>query len=254
MPELLQHRVAREKAAYDEGNVWEESHKIQQRFHHVFECRNTRYGEAFFEEKLSECCQDKTVLDYGCLDGGLAPKYKRLGARKVIGIDISEKGIQSAKEQYSNIAEFHACDAHDLSLFKAGTVDFVVGRSILHHLDFERAIREVLRVLCVGGAALFVEPLLDNPAAKAFRAITPRARTEDECPLSRAQIESADRLFQTHEHRFCNLVSTPLAMFTSLLPISANNPLLNAADSVDRLVEKSPLRYWMRMSYLFWRK
>ncbi len=249
-----QERVARERAAYDEGNVWEESHKIQQRFHHVFESPNTRYGENFFEAKLAECCQGSAVLDYGCLDGALTPKYQALGARKIVGIDISEKGIETAKRLYPQLGTFYAADAHDLSMLKDGEIDFVVGRAILHHLDFERAIREVVRVLRTGGYALFVEPLYDNPASKLFRALTSKARTDDERPLSRGQLEWADGVFSKHEHRFCNLVSTPLAMLTSCLPMSADNPVLNIAHRVDRKLEKSSLRYWMRTAYLFWTK
>jgi ubiquinone/menaquinone biosynthesis C-methylase UbiE len=250
----IEERVGREKAAYDEGNVWEESHKIQQRFHHVFESPNTQYGEQFFEAKLAEYCEGNTVLDYGCLDGDLAPKYRGLGARKIIGIDISEKGIEKATRRYGHIGEFHVCDAHDLSWLKSGEIDFIVGRAILHHLDFERAMREVMRVLRVGGAAMFVEPLYDNPAAKLFRAMTSEARTKDERPLSQAQIEWADTLFIQHEHRYCNLLTTPFAMLTSTLPLPADNALLKVADKVDRKLEQSSLRYWMRMSYLFWKK
>jgi hypothetical protein len=51
-----------------------------------------------------------------------------------------------------------------------------------------------------------------------------------------------------------NLVGTPVAMFTSILPVSANNSLLNIADVADRRRERARLRYWMRMSYLFWRR
>ncbi len=250
----MQDRINREKAAYDEGGVWEASHRIQRKFYHLFDCRNTRRAENFFQEKLSANCRGRIVLDYGCLDGGLTPKYRALGASRVIGIDISENGIEKAIALYGHLGEFHVCDAHNLAFINDGEVDFVVGRAVLHHLNFEEAMREVGRVLRPGGVALFVEPLLDNPASKLFRALTPKARTVDERPLSRPQIEWADRLFASHQHRYCNLVSTPVAMATSLLLVNAENALLNFADSLDLALEKSPFRYWMRAAYLFWRK
>jgi hypothetical protein len=48
-----------------------------------------------------------------------------------------------------------------------------------------------------------------------------------------------------------NLVGTPVAMCTSVLPVSANNGLLNIADVADGRRERARLRYSMRMSYLF---
>lgn len=247
-------RVVREQAAYNDGKVWEESHKIHNRFHHVFLCSNTLYGERIFEEKLAEYCLGNTVLDLGCWEGLLAPKYKDLGASKIIGIDISDRAIDRANRAYGDIGQFHVCDAHDLSCIGDEEVDCVVGRAILHHLDFERALREVSRVLRVGGTALFVEPLFDNPASMLFRAVTPQARTTDERPLSRIQIEWADRLFKRHEHHFCNLISTPVAMLTSIMGLPANNRLLTVADRFDRKLEATGLRYWMRVGYLTWRK
>ena len=247
-------RIQREKRAFNEGTVWQESHKIHRRFHHVFECANTLAAESFFEAKLAQCCPGSHLLEYGCLDGALASKYHSLGARSIVGIDISEVGVETANRNHGRIGEFLVCDAHDLRCIPDGGIDFVVGRAILHHLDFERAIREVKRVLRAGGTALFVEPLYDNPASKVFRALTPQARTRDERPLSRRQIEWANRLFTGHDHHFCNLVSTPIGMLTPLLFSSAQNPLLNMANRLDRALEQSRFRYWMRMAYLSWTK
>ena len=67
-------------------------------------------------------------------------------------------------------------DAHHLD-FPDESFDLVFGRAILHHLDFETAIKEVKRVLKRGGHAAFAEPLGDSPFAKLFRLLTPRAYT-----------------------------------------------------------------------------
>lgn len=191
-------RITREKNSYDEGNVWDESHKIHLRFHHLFSCPNTLYGESFFESKLAELCKGQKVLDYGCSDGGLAAKCRSLGAARIVGIDISEKGISKARAAFGGIGEFHVCDAHEISIIGEGEMDVVVGRAILHHLDFETAIHQIIRVLRPGGNALFAEPLYDNPVSKLFRRMTPKARTLDEKPLMRKQIEWADTCFSTH--------------------------------------------------------
>lgn len=247
-------RVRREKKSYDSGNVFLESSKLQSRFRHVFESRNTRYGMRHFTDTLARCCPAAVVLDYGCLNGDAVLLYRGYGAKRIIGIDISEKGISRATQKYGNIAEFHVCDAHHLAFLENETVDFVVGTAILHHLAFEQAIEEVIRVLRKGGKALFAEPLYDNPASKLFRALTPRARTPDERPLSRGQIEWANNQFASSNHRFYNLVTTPIAMITSLVRVSPSNPLLNIADFLDRRLERTRLKYWMRQVVLLWEK
>jgi hypothetical protein len=130
----------------------------------------------------------------------------------------------------------------------------VCGRAILHHLDFEAAIEEIGRLLRPGGIAFFPEPLGDNPASKLIRAVTPKARTKDELPLSQRQIEWADSQFRKSNHQFFGLTSAGLGLFTSLTPMPANNALLRLADRLDLRIANSPLKYWMRLVLLVWHK
>lgn len=72
--------------------------------------------------------------------------------------------------------------------------DVVVGRFILHHLDIGRAAPEIARVLRPGGRAAFAENSGRNPILMAARRHVvgrfgvPRLGTEDEAPLSDADI------------------------------------------------------------------
>ena len=43
--------------------------------------------------------KDKTILDLGCGAGGSAKKLIKLGAKKVLGIDISTKMIEVAQKE-----------------------------------------------------------------------------------------------------------------------------------------------------------
>ena len=246
-------RVKREKKAYDESDIFEESHKLQSRFEHVFSCPNTSAGEDFFSRKIIEHTEDSVVLDYGCLFGALAPELHKNNPKKIIGIDISENGIRIANENHSDIAEFHVMDAHQME-FDDSSIDLVIGRGILHHLDYEVAINEINRVLKPGGIALFNEPLRDNPGAHLFRYLTPKARTIDELPLSKVQIEYADRLFGMNDHFCVNLVTTPFAMLTSQLRVKPDNLILRVCNSIDLRLRKTRIKYWMRSAYLVWIK
>jgi SAM-dependent methyltransferase len=247
-------RSERERAAFDTTDVWENTRRLHRRFSHVFESPNTLRGEQMLQQWLAERCPGATVLEYGCSDGRNAPLYRRLGARRVLGVDVSEVSIAEARAQYGNVAEFHSCDAQKLAMFADSSVDIIFGRAILHHLDFNAAMSEILRLLRKGGSAFFIEPLYDNPASILFRKLTPKARTADERPLSRAQLAHADALFACSDHCYCNLLTTPVGMVTSLLPLKPDNAALRLSDFVDRKLAQTPLRHWMRVVYLCWVK
>src|SRR5258708_24415163 len=110
-------------------------------------------------------------------------------------------------------------EAHHTS-FHDANFELVVGRSIIHHLDWEAAIREVGRILKPGGVAVFTEPLGGNPAAKLIRKLTPKARTRDERPVGREQILFADRIIGEGRHPYRNPFPVPLGMITHLLVLS----------------------------------
>jgi len=48
---------------------------------------------------LGENCKNKVVLDYGCGNGIHSVPLAKMGAKKVIGIDLSEKSLEIAREK-----------------------------------------------------------------------------------------------------------------------------------------------------------
>lgn len=245
-------RVEREQQAYDQGEVFQQSLQLQTRFRHVFFCPNTRWLLGYVDEIIARKAPGGVVLDYGCLTGDLYEQLAPHRPARIIGIDISRQGIETARARFPE-GEYTVMDAHRTS-FPDATFDLVVGRSILHHLDWEVAIREVARILKPGGIAVFTEPLGGNPAAKLIRRLTPRARTRDERPVERGQIQRADQVIGKGMHRYGNLLSVPLGMATSLVLRSPDNVLLRAADPLDRLIARTPMKYWMRQVVLAWEK
>jgi SAM-dependent methyltransferase len=249
----VEERVAREGQAYDSGSVFEHSRRLQSRFSHVFFCPNSRWLASYVDELIAQKAPGGVVLDYGCFTGDLYEALAPHRPKRIVGIDISKEGIEQARARFGQFVEYHVMDAHRTT-FPDETFDLVVGRSILHHLDWEVALAEVARILKPGGRAVFTEPLGGNPGAKLIRALTPKARTQDERPVVRSQIRSADRVIGSSQHRFGNLLSVPLAMLTSLVLKSPDNLLLRAADPIDRLLARTPLKYWMRQAVLSWVK
>jgi ubiquinone/menaquinone biosynthesis C-methylase UbiE len=196
------------------------------------------------------------VLDYGCGQGDQALTLVTRGARHVTGFDIAEAEVDQARRaaERANVSDrttFLVADAHD-SPFADASFDLVVGRSILHHLELEPALREIRRVLRPGGRALFVEPLWHNPLLRLGRLCTPSARTVDEHPLTERDWEMCATVFPHFEHFERELASIPLMPLNLLLPRRAQQPLASAVQRLDaRLMARFPgLRKFARLTFL----
>ena len=104
-----------------------------------------------------EVFADKVVVDAGCGSGKFAAGIARLGAAKVIGLDIGRKGLefaraQAAKVPYGERLEFIYGSAHDLPLDDA-SVDMVWSNGVVHLTnDYEGCLREFARVIKPGGS------------------------------------------------------------------------------------------------------
>ena len=104
----------------------------------------------------------QTVLEVGCGTGLLTAELAKTGA-KIYAIDISPDLLSLARERVkSSEVEFFCANAYSLA-FEEKTFDFVIGLSVLHHLDIDRALCEFWRVLREGGKVVFSEPNMLNP-------------------------------------------------------------------------------------------
>lgn len=164
----------------------------------------------------------KRVLDYGCGEGRLSFSLAEDGARTVTGFDISEVRVKKAREeaQLRHLRPrmgFLVADAHRMGL-RDEMFDLIVGQKILHHLDLEAALRELRRVLRLGGSAVFVEPLWHNPLLRLGRALTPSARTPDEHPLSASDWDLCAQVFSRFQHYEREFITIPLMPLNLVLP------------------------------------
>ena len=103
-----------------------------------------------------------TVLELGCGTGSFTRELARSGA-EIVAIDVSPELLEIAKLNCSvpNV-RFQIQNAYSLSYSEA-VFDSVVGSSVLHHLEITDALREIYRVLKIGGAIYFTEPNMLNP-------------------------------------------------------------------------------------------
>jgi len=162
-----------------------------------------------FENILLADCRGRTVLEYGCGRGSYAFQLAAAGA-EVTGIDISPESIETANAQAAekNLqgCSFLAMDAEAMT-FPDHSFDLVCGVGILHHLQLDRALPELARVMKPSGRAVFMEPLGCNPLIQLFRRLTPDIRTENEHPLVRRDLKLLRRHFPRSTFRFYHLTS-----------------------------------------------
>lgn len=100
-------------------------------------------------------------------------------------INISEVELENGKKLTENRPfpiHHYLMDANDLT-FKDESFDIVFGGAILHHLDIEKSVNHIHRVLKPGGKIIFLEPLNMNPFYKIYRKLNPQERTPDEHAL-----------------------------------------------------------------------
>jgi SAM-dependent methyltransferase len=141
---------------------------------------------------------------------------------KVTGIDISPGVIEVAKQarpEHCSPPMFVVGDAQNTG-FADQHFDLVLGTGILHHLNLDLAYAEIARILKAGGMALFMEPQAGSLFLRAFRKVTPRARSVDERPLYPEDITLASRYFskiRTHEYFLLSVAAAPLHLASERL-------------------------------------
>ena len=159
----------------------------------------TRLDESNFQDFFCKKLDSKNVLEIGCTYGRDAKIYSTF-CKTYVGIDLSDKGIEAAKNLGIKNCSFVCGDAHALP-FSESRFDVVIVSSLLHHLDIPLALKEIRRVLKQDGILIFREPLGINPIFKLYRYITPNARTDDEMPFRYADIALIRDMFKVqHEH------------------------------------------------------
>lgn len=91
----------------------------------------------FFGDDFREFIQGKTVIDFGCGTGGQSVQMARMGAGRVIGIDIQPAMVERARET----AQRHG--VADRCHFATGTderADIIISKDAFEHFDDPAAI------------------------------------------------------------------------------------------------------------------
>lgn len=240
-------RAAREREFHD--NRFSDTEKRSaSRFYAITGSSGERFREHF-----NALQPGQRVLELGCGDHAEAWSLSARGV-DVTAIDISQVAIDEAieradREGRDNLS-FSMMNAEAMT-FDDSVFDAVIGLGILHHLDLDRAMPQIARVLRPDGWAAFYEPMGHNKLIDLYRRFTPDQRTPDEHPLLMADLKAMSRWFDDVEYEQFHLLS-----LTALAAIKSRHfdDALARLERLDRrLITRVPAlgRYaWMTVLHL----
>jgi len=105
---------------------------------------------------LPQSLEGLSVLDLGCGFGGFARKIRNLGARSVLGIDISSRMLKKAVESTQDSGIEYRQASIECFDWKGDPFDLVVSSLALHYIDdYGKAVDSVASFLVEGGLFVF---------------------------------------------------------------------------------------------------
>jgi SAM-dependent methyltransferase len=234
-----QERYAKERQFHD-ALVGEKQSRAAGRFYAINASSWSFYRRLLIEE--AGCAKERgagRILEYGSGAGSYSSIALAEAGYACIGVDLSEASVRAATERAARefpdgLLDYRVMNAEALE-FEDQSFELVCGNGILHHLDLERAYREVARVLSPTGVALFTEPVGHNPLINLYRRLTPDQRTADEHPLRAGDLRRAEWYFHDVESWNFHLLALGAVPFRRTRVFK---PLLSGLDRVDRFLLK----------------
>jgi SAM-dependent methyltransferase len=139
----------------------------------------------------------KKLLDIGAGLGESSVYFALQGAR-VTTVDISPVMVETALrlgKRYGVELEGIVSTAEDLNV-PGESYDIVYVANTIHHVDDRAALFEqIRRALKPGGKFFSYDPLAYNPGINLYRRLATEVRTEDESPLTIADLKLARKYF-----------------------------------------------------------
>jgi len=178
---------------------------------------------------------NSTLLELGCGTGYFTQEIVKTNA-KIVAIDIAPELLTIARDNIT-AENVSFCQENAYSMtFKDHQFDFVVGSSVLHHLDINKALAEVYRVLKKDGVIAFTEPNMMNPQIALQKNIPYIKRkagdSPDETAFFRWQLR---KLLEKHGFKIMEI--KPFDFLHPATPVK----LIKTISSIGNLSEKIPI-------------
>lgn len=174
----------------------------------------------------------KKVLDLGCGFGEHCMQYVHKGAVKVVGIDISEKMLEVAKEENShpNITYMHM-PMENISQINE-KFDVVISSLAIHYIDdFDTLVKEIYEKLCENGVFIFSQ---EHPINTCFSDGERWTRDENGCKLY-ANLSNYSLEGERESKWFVDGVKKYHRTFATIV-----NTLIKAGFIIEEVIEPAP--------------
>ncbi len=129
----------------------------------------------------------------------------------------------------------------------SGEYDLIYGAGILHHLDLNKSISEINRLLNKHGKIVFMEPLGTNPIINLYRRFTPKSRSSDEHPLIFSDIKFIKHIFHRVEIKYYGFFTV---MFLPFYKYPEKSKLYSLLSKFDRYFLNIPIFRFLAWSIL----
>lgn len=187
----------------------------------------------------------KKLLDIGAGLGESSVYFALQGAH-VTTVDISPRMVETALQlgrSYGVELEGIVSVAENLNV-PAEQYDIVYVANTIHHVqDRTLLFEQVKRALKPGGMFFSYDPIAYNPAINIYRKMATEVRTEDESPLTAADLKLARNFFVGVGHR--EFWISTLLLFVKYYLIDGIHP--NQDRYWKRILRETPARLWWWM-------
>jgi len=169
------------------------------------------------------------VLEIGCGTGMFTAAFAESGA-EIVAVDLSPDLLAIAAQRQLTRVRFVQSSFEDCEMDRP--FDAVIGSSVLHHLNIERALPRIFELLKPGGRLSFAEPNMLNPqiyCERHFRRFFPQV-SPDETAFVRTKLRR-----QLLASRFEDVSIRPFDWLHPSVPSS----LISAVSKIGRGLERA---------------
>lgn len=162
---------------------------------------------------------NQSILDVGCGLGEASVYFAMRGAR-VTASDLSGGMLKATEElaKFNNVKlSTHKSSAEGLGFADGTEFDVIYSGNLLHHVDIEKTLVEMRKILKPGGVLVTWDPLHYNPVINSYRKRATEVRTVDEHPLKWSDLKLFDKHFDRVDRKYFWLSSLLIFVFMALV-------------------------------------